>query len=213
MVPKLIHATFVRNESHDIEMMLETVLPYVEDSYIMIDDRTTDNTKKLVEDMGCHTKLFKFENFGKAKNTLYQWIAGKSDWVFGLAPDEKIMPEFGENLLELLNQIDSTEMDGVWFCRRHWSDLHMKQEYGKQGWYPDWQLRLIRNAYPRIYFINYVHEWQKGLRKEMRVQADIHHFNMYWKPIIGYNFEKMNILYARLQKAQQDDGGKDIWPK
>lgn len=212
-MPKLIHATFVRNESHDIEMMLETILPYVKNSYIMIDDRTTDNTRELVESMGCHTKLFKFENFGKTKNTLYNWVKGKSDWVFGLAPDEKIMPDFGENLLKLLSQIDSTEIDGVWFCRRHWSDLGMKQEYGKQGWYPDWQLRLIRNVYPRVHFIHYVHEWHRGLREEMRIQADIHHFNIYWKPRIKYDFNEMNILYAKLQKMQHDDGGKNIWPE
>lgn len=209
----LIHATFVKDESHDIEMMLETILPYVDGSYVMIDDRTKDNTKELAEAMGCHTKLFRFENFGKTKNTLYDWVSGKSDWVFGLAPDEKITPDFGEELKVFVGKINPTDVDGVWFCRRHWSDLEMKQEYTKQNWYPDWQLRLIRNAYPRIHFINYVHEWQRGLRKEMRIQADIHHFNMYWKPRIDYDFEAMNQLYNKLKLAQRKDGGKNIWPE
>lgn len=212
-MPKLIHSTFVRNEAHDIEMMLETVLPYVSGSYIMIDDRTTDNTKELAEAMGCHTRMFKFENFGKTKNTLYKWVSGKSDWVFGLAPDEKITPDFGENLIELVAKLTPTPVDGVWFCRRHWSDLEMKNEYTRQNWYPDWQLRLVRNAYPRIHFLNYVHEWHRGLRKEMRVKADIHHFNMYWKPKINYSFDEMNALYNRLKQKQIKDGGKDIWPE
>lgn len=212
-MPKLIHATFVRNEAHDIEMMLDTILPYVEESYIMIDDRTTDNTKELAEAKGCHTKLFTFENFGKTKNTLYKWLAGKSDWVFGLAPDEKITPDFGENLIDLVNKVHKTSIDGVWFCRRHWSDLDMEQEYTKQNWYPDWQMRLVRNAYPRIHFIHYVHEWQVGIRNDLRVKADIHHFNMYWKPRLNYNFDEMNKLYKKLQAAQRADGGKNIWPE
>lgn len=211
-MPKLIHATLVRNESHCIARMLETVLPHVDESYVMIDDRTTDNTEEIARSYGCHTMPATFENFAKFGNTLRRWISSKSDWYIGIAPDETITEDFGKMLKPLIAEIHETQVDVVGFCRRHWSDLEMKDEYTKQNWYPDWQYRLIRNDYPRIHLINYVHEWLVGDRKRIQVRADIHHFNMYWKPRINYNFEEMNKLYNALKAKQRKDGGHDIWP-
>jgi glycosyltransferase involved in cell wall biosynthesis len=213
-VMKLIHATVVKNEEHCIADMLETVLPYVDESYIMIDDRTTDKTEEIAKSYGCHTKHVKFENFAKMGNSLRLWINGKSDWYIGIAPDEKIMSDFGEMLKPLIEEIDETDVDLVGFPRRHWEDLEMKKEYTKQKWYPDFQFRLSRNDFPRIHLINYVHEWVVGDRKRVRVDnKDIHHFNVYWKPRISYNFDEMNKLYNELKNKQKKDGGIDIWPE
>lgn len=210
---KLIHATLVRDEEHCIDRMLKSVLPYVDESYVMIDDRTTDRTEEIVRSYGCHIKYAKFENFAKFGNTLRKWISGKSDWYIGIAADETISEDFGEMLRPLINEINGTDIDVVGFPRRHWSDLEMKEEYTKQNWYPDWQHRLVRNDYPRIHLRNYVHEWLVGERKRIVIRdADIHHFNMYWKPRIKYNFEAMNQLYNKLKIKQREDGGKDIWP-
>lgn len=210
---KLIHATLVKDEEHCISRMLESVLPYVDESYVLIDDRTTDNTEKILVEHGCHTKLVRFENFGKCGNTVRKWVSGKSDWVFELAPDETIGEDFGKMLKPLAEEIQNTAIDGVWFCRRHWCDLEMENEYTKQNWYPDWQFRLYRNDYPRLHLVNYVHETPVGLRASIRVTADINHFNVYWKPRMNYDFEKMNQLYISLQEKQRRDRGYDIWPE
>jgi len=52
-MPKLIHSCFVKDEEHCIAMMLESVLPYVEESYIVIDDRTIDSTEEIAKSYGC----------------------------------------------------------------------------------------------------------------------------------------------------------------
>ena len=211
-MPKLIHTCFVKNEAHCIEQMLDTVLPHVEESYVLVDDATTDNTAELAKNKGCNVQLYTFDNFAKAKNTLLKWVNGKSEWLFGLAPDEKITPQFGKDLNQMVNDIHKSDVDGVYFSRRHWSDLEMQKEYTKQNWYPDWQQRLLRNDYPRIHCINYVHEVTVGTRRKLWIKKDIHHFNMYWKPRIEYNFDAMNTLYRKLQAKQREDGGKNIWP-
>lgn len=212
-MPKIIHATLVKDEEHCIARMLKTVIPYVDESYIMIDDRTTDNTEKIVRSFGCRVAYTKFKNFGKFGNTLRKWISGKSDWYIGIAADETIDSSFGEIIRPLVEKIHNTEIDVVGFPRRHWSDLEMKEEYTKQNWYPDWQYRLVRNDYPRIHLIHYVHEWLVGDRKRINhKEHEINHFNMYWKPRVEYNFDKMNALYNELTRKQQIDGGKDIWP-
>jgi len=209
---KLVSGHFVKNEAHCIKMMLDSIRLYIKDNYFLIDDTTTDNTKEILDSMGCHTKYFTFENFGKTWNTLLYWLKGKSDWTFVISPDECITSDFGEMFEPLLAEIHESKVDGVWFPRRHWEDLEMKREYTKQNWYPDWQLRLLRNDFPRIHLIHYVHEWPAGLRQQIRIERDLHHFNMYWKPRIEYDFDKMNRLYSSLQQKQNQDGGWDIWP-
>lgn len=209
---KLIHATVVRNEEHCIENMLESVLPYVDESYVLVDDRTTDRTKEILEDYGCNIALGHFVNFSKFGNTLRKWISDKSDWYFGLAADETISSEFGQSLRPLIEKAHNSDVDCFRFRRKHWMDLYMNEEYTKQNWYPDWQSRLYRNDYPRIHLKNYVHEWPVGIRDIVNVELDINHFNMYWKPRIAYNFEEMNKLYEELKRKQRIDGGKDIWP-
>lgn len=212
-MPKLIHATLVRDEEHCIENMLKSVLPHVEESYVMIDDRTSDRTEEILKDYGCNIMWAKFENFAKFGNTLKKWISNKSDWYIGIAADETINPDFGELLHKIIKKIHDTNVDVVGFPRRHWSDLEMKIEYTKQNWYPDWQYRLVRNDYPRLHLKNYVHEWLVGDRRRLQVKGkDINHFNMYWKPRINYNFDKMNTLYNELKAKQHEDGGVDIWP-
>lgn len=212
-MPKLVHAIFVKDEEHCIEIMLDTVLPYVDESYILIDDRTTDNTKEIVEARGCHTKLFKFENFAKTKNTLLQWVNDKTDWLIGIAPDETIDPGFGEMLQMILPKLQDSTVDQVRFPRRHWEDLEKTKEYTEKNWYPDWQSRLLRADFPRIHLIRYVHEIVQGTRKTLQIKDfDIHHFNLYWKPRVDYNWKEMEKFYNELQRKQAQEGGRDIWP-
>jgi hypothetical protein len=213
-MPKLISANFVKNEAHCIEMMLDSVQPYVEKSYIMIDDTTTDNTYEICAKRKCVVGYFKFENFGKTWNELLSRLKGKGDWIILIAPDETIGSDFGVMLQPLVEKIHSTTIDGVWFPRRHWADLERKTLFEKDKiWYPDWQLRLIRNDYPRIHLKNLVHEWPVGLRKTIRIaDREINHFNAVWKPIINYNWDEMNKLYNKLMEEQKKTGGKNIWP-
>ena len=101
---RVVHSAFVRDEAHCIDVMLKSILPYVDDSYLLIDDRTIDNTKEIAEDMGCNTKMVRFENFSKTKNTLLKWLNDKADFTMGLAPDETIEPKLGEQLRPMAQQ-------------------------------------------------------------------------------------------------------------
>jgi len=213
---KLVHAAFVRDESHCIERMLKTILPYVDESYLLIDDRTEDNTKEIAESMGCTTQLFKFENFGKTKNTLLKWVNDKTDFIMGLAPDETISPEFGEQLKPLAQKIINTDIDCVWFSRRHWWDLEMTNEANdgpvRSKWYPDWQARFLRADFPRIHMVKYVHEVVQGTRQHRQVQLDINHFNLYYKKLINYDWDRLLADYKVLEELQRKEGGANIWP-
>lgn len=211
---KLISANFVKNEAHNIKYMLDCVQPYVDASYVLIDRETTDNTKEICDERGCVTDYFDFKNFAKVWNQLLRWINDKGNWAILIAPDETISKHFGSSLKYIAQRFDESDVDGVWFPRRHWKNLEMTELFEKDAvWYPDWQLRLMRLDYPRIHMINLVHEVAAGMRRTVRIEdAEINHFNAYWKPRIAYDWDKMNQLYHRLTEEQKKNGGDDIWP-
>lgn len=213
-MPKIISANFVKNEEHCISEMLDCVKPWVEECYVLIDDTTTDSTEDICKSYGCFTKKFKFENFGKAWNTLLQWINKKSDWTLFVAPDETIERSFGEALLPLVEDMHGTDIDACWFTRRHWKTKDRSELFEKDSlWLSHVQCRLIRNDYPRIHAVHYVHEVMSGLRRSIISKGlEIHHHNAYYKPLINYNWDEMNQLYNRLAKEQKADGGKNIFP-
>ena len=209
---KIVHSAFVRNEEHCIEKMLESILPYVDGSYILIDDRTTDNTQAIAERMGCITKPIKFENFSKTKNTLLKWLNDKTDFTMGLAPDETIGPELGIRLRPMAQEFLHTNIDCVWFSRMHWHDLGMTNEANHDKWYPDWQARFLRVDFPRIHLRRYVHEIIQGVRGQKQVQLDIHHFNIPYKKMVGYDWDAMLESYEVLKKLDREERGENIWP-
>jgi glycosyltransferase involved in cell wall biosynthesis len=189
-------------------MALESIVPYVDESLILIDDRTTDATREIAQEYGCRTLDFRFENFAKARNKMIFECSG--DWVFSLDLDEWISIDFVQKAKSLIEQFHNTPIESIHFPRRHWYDLEMTKE--RKEWYPDWICRIWRKDFPRIHFINYVHEVLIGYRKTIHIKEDTHHLNCYWKPRIFYDWEKMNKLYADLAAKQRQDGGRDIWP-
>lgn len=209
---RLVSGNFVKNEAHCIERMLDSVQPYVDDSYILIDDTTEDKTAQICESRGCKVRHYSFDNFAKTWNILLEWLSTHAEWGIFIAPDETIEADLGSNLKLLSEKLHDNNIDGAWFSRMHWEDLEMKIEYTGFNSYPDWQLRLLRLDYPRIHLRRYVHELPVGIGRTLRLKEDIHHFNVYWKKQIDYDMDTMYKLYDELKKKEKIEGGKDIWP-
>jgi glycosyltransferase involved in cell wall biosynthesis len=210
-MPRLIHISLARDEEYCVEDMLKSVLPYVEASYVLVDDRSRDRTEEILLDYGCIVAKFSFENFGKTNNTLLKWVNDRGDWRLFLPPDELIMGDFGEKMVSVVESLHHTDIDGVHYPRKNWLDLEMTEH---NGVYPDWQLRLCRLDFPRIHYVNYVHEIPIGLRKTIHVNEDTHHFCLYWKDKFNKTEEKID-LYRLLQHEQREDikkGINNIWP-
>lgn len=212
----LVHAIFVRDEEHCIERMLKQVVPEVDKSYIMVDDRTTDNTVEILKDYGCEVKEFKFENFAKTKNTLLKWISqdDTNKWCIGIAPDESVDDGFFNMLHKMIPKINNTQCDCLRFPRKHWEDLEMKVPAEKDHiWYPDWQNRLLRIDYPRIHIVRYVHELVVGARQTFQIKDfNINHFNCYWKALLDYDWDTAENYYKELQALEIKENSKNIWP-
>lgn len=211
---KIVHISPIKNEAHCLSNCLDSVMPYVDESFLLIDDRTTDSSEDIALSYGCKTLRWKFENFAKFGNKLLSENIGS--WVFIMNGDEVILPEVGRSLRLLVEKAESQGIDAIYFARKHWYDLEMTNE--KREWYPDFQCKFFKNNYPQVHYINYVHECVTGFRKPVQLkEMETHHFNCYWKENalklgLNYNWKEMEDLYNGLKLRQQQEKGIDIWP-
>lgn len=136
------------NEEKNLKNLYED-LKIFSDEIILVDTGSTDNTKKVAEELGM--KVYDFEwnnNFADARNFSFSKATG--DWIFWCDLDDRIIG--GENVKKLEKVADKKGVD--WFVFEY---LYAKDEFGNTV-ATHWKPRLVRN---------------KGLRWEKSVHENL----------------------------------------
>jgi len=128
------------NEQRKIRTCLESVK--WADEIIFIDNSSTDKTAKIAKEYTKKifvqknepTKIDIQKNFGIQKAT--------GDWVFVLDADEVVTPELAKELKDLMKN-DKKAVNGFWVPRKN---ILFGKWMQHTGWYPDYQLRIIRRG-------------------------------------------------------------------
>jgi glycosyltransferase involved in cell wall biosynthesis len=125
-----------RDEERHIVSCLQT-LAWV-DELLVVDSGSQDRTAALARQAGARLVYRPFDDWARQR----QFALGlaRQPWVFFVDADERVTPELAEEVLEV---IADTERDfaGYWVPRRN---LILGHWMRATGWYPDYQLRLMR---------------------------------------------------------------------
>jgi hypothetical protein len=137
-----------RNEEHNVEDCLRSLT--WADRLLVVDSNSTDRTADLARGAGAKVELKAFVNYADQRNAALGLT--DSDWVFFVDADERAGPELAR---EVRTAIDSSSVVGWWVPRRN-------MIWGKwirhAGWYPDYQLRLLKRGSARYDLARPVHE-------------------------------------------------------
>jgi (heptosyl)LPS beta-1,4-glucosyltransferase len=137
-----------RNEEKNIGPCLETL--QWADELVVLDSFSDDATVEIAQDMGAEIHQRRFVNYPSQRNTGLQ-LASK-EWVFFVDADERATPELAE---EIRRATDKAGFAGWWVPRKNYI-------FGKwirhAGWFPDYQLRLLRRDKGRYDEGREVHE-------------------------------------------------------
>jgi len=133
---------------------MEEVRNIFDELVIFIDEnRVTPGTVARAEKVGSRV------HYHKAK-TWYDWDLGsmaracRSDWVFQIERDEQLSPEWRQNVWRQI--LETTHVTHFWVPRR-WI-LPDGRYITADPWWPDFQLRLLRNNIPGTTFPTRLHE-------------------------------------------------------
>jgi len=137
--PKLTAIILTLNEEKHIEECVRSL--HWADEIVVFDSFSRDNTLALAEANGASVLQHPFENYAQQRNAALEAV--ETDWVFFVDADERGSDELAAEIREVIGGRN----ESAWFVPRH-NVIFGKVTYGA-GWYPDYQLRLLRHGLVR----------------------------------------------------------------
>jgi glycosyltransferase involved in cell wall biosynthesis len=138
-----------RNEAANIVACLDSV-NWADRLCVLLDTRSTDRTAELARAAGAEVRQREFVNFADQRNAALEIF--DAEWVFFVDADERGTPGLGP---EVRRVIEDESTVGWWVPRRNYI-------WGRwirhAGWYPDYQLRLLRRGWAHYDPTREVHE-------------------------------------------------------
>jgi (heptosyl)LPS beta-1,4-glucosyltransferase len=147
---RLMAIILTKNESEHIVECIASL--HFADDILVFDSFSTDDTVAKAQATGARVIQHTFENYANQRNAALNAAEGKADWVLFVDADERVTPELAE---EVKHVIQNPEYVG-WNIPRH------NYIFGKltrwAGWYPDYQMRLLKVGSARYDPTRQVHE-------------------------------------------------------
>lgn len=179
---KLSSIIIAKNEETNIRKCIESQLECIDEIIIIIDSKTTDNTKEIALEFE-KVKIEISEWLGYSKTKQYAISKTSNDWVLWIDADEEITQELNEELIEFKKQ--ETEYSAYQVARRA---FFLNKWIKHSGWYPGYVTRLF-NKNKANFIEKEVHEHLIVDGKIGKLNNDLNHFT---DPNINHYFEKFN---------------------
>lgn len=148
---KIVGVILTKNEARHIAGCIKS-LDWV--NTVMLEDSfSTDGTVDIARGLGAQVHQSKFVNFAVARNTALKNARNLgAEWVLFVDADERVTPELAA---EIQAVIKNSNIPGWWVPRYNVMWGHIMRG---GGWYPDYQLRLMRAEAARYNPERQVHE-------------------------------------------------------
>jgi hypothetical protein len=134
---KIIATILTKNEAHHIGDCIRSV--QWADQIIVEDTHSSDGTVEIAREMGVHVVQNEFINFAVARNKALKNAKTRGgDWIFFIDADERATPALAEEI----RHVTKEDRAPGWWVPRH--NIMWGHTVRGGGWYPDYQLRLMK---------------------------------------------------------------------
>ncbi|MFH1084960.1 MAG: glycosyltransferase family 2 protein, partial [Chloroflexota bacterium] len=148
-MPRVCVGILARNNEDQIAECLASAA-WADERLVILDTRSSDRTAEIARGLGARVVAHRFEDFGRQRE--FGLGLPASEWLMYLDSDERITPALAEEVRQVVRDDAHT---GWWVPRRN---LIWGREIRHGGWYPDYQLRLLRRGQARYDLTRQVHE-------------------------------------------------------
>lgn len=195
---QLVAVILTKNEAAHIADCVAGLRSWLE-TVIVWDSGSTDGTQALAQQEGALVVERRFDNFSAQRQAVLDSI--NAEWLLFIDADERVTPSLAA---EVEAVIAAGRDDGYWISRRNWI---VGDEIRHGGYYPDYQLRLLRRSAARYDTRREVHEFALVEGTTGYLQEPLIHYNYSnW-----VQFHRKQRAYARYEARTL--AGKGIRPK
>ncbi|MBV9354422.1 MAG: glycosyltransferase family 2 protein [Chloroflexi bacterium] len=150
MSHQLTAAVIARDEEDQIGPCL-AALAWADERLVLVDAATRDHTFERAQQAGARVERRPFLDFATQRNAALE--LARTPWVLFVDADERVTPALRAEVVHVLAQPDGRV--GFWIPRRN----HMLGRVLRGGgWFPDYQLRLLRRGAAHYQWSSIVHE-------------------------------------------------------
>lgn len=181
------------NESEHITECIATL--QWTDQVLVFDSFSTDNTVVLARSAGANVIQNTFENFAQQRNAALEHV--ETEWVLFVDADERIPDALAAEIMRTVKD-DVVKFDGYFLPRHNYIFGKLTQH---TGWYPDYQMRLLRRG--RAWYD------PKVQVHEVVVLADNGASGYLTEPIVHYNYQDVRQFIRKQRYYARFDA--KIW--
>jgi len=178
---RLVAVILTKNEAHNIGDCVASLRGGT-DAVVVWDSLSTDDTREIARQAGAVVIQRPFDNYAAQRQAVLDSVDAK--WILFVDADERATPQL---LAEIESVLGAEACDGYWIPRHNYI-VGYRMQGG--GFFPDYQLRLLRRGRARYVPEREVHEIVEVDGEEGHLQT----------PLIHYNYDNW-ALFFRKQRA------------
>lgn len=207
---KLSVAIIARDEERHIGGCLESVADLADELLVLLDERTADRTAAVAAAHGATVRSVPWRGFPAQRNLALDLC--RNPWVLFLDADERVTPELAAEIRGLMATMeqergDSEQEAPIVGYRIPRQNLFFGRVLRGGGWYPDYQLRLLRRDAARYDESRLVHEFPLLAGEVGSLRGHLRHHNIeglgeLWAKQSVYALAEARTLYAEGRRAR-----------
>jgi glycosyltransferase involved in cell wall biosynthesis len=198
---ELVAVVLTKNNEDQISDCLDSLA--WADEQVLVDDCSTDGTVDIARGTGARVLRNAMRDFAAQRNLALEAV--DAEWVFFVDSDERVPPELAEEVRRVIAYRGEMARAGWWVPRHNYMVGHRMRG---GGWYPDYQLRLLRPDKARYDPAHPVHEIVILDGEAGYLENPFVHYNY---DTVGQFRSKM-ARYTHLEAAILSDQGARIRP-
>ncbi len=183
---RLTAIILTRNEEKHIGECITSV--QWADRVLVFDSGSTDQTCAIAEKHGADFQFHAFENYAQQRNAAL--AAAQTDWVLFVDADERVTPELKAEIAQILQ---NPTHSGYWIPRHNYIFGKLTRH---TGWYPDYQMRLLKCGEAHYDPQRQVHEVVLLKSGEAGYLKN---------PLVHYNYEHVRQFHEKQRRYVQYD--------
>lgn len=184
MKPTLSIVMIAYNEATNLERCLKAA--NFADEIIVVDQGSSDDTVKIAKGLGATVVHQEWLGFGRQKNVAIAHAT--SDWVLSLDADELVTPA---GRTEIERTLADAKANGYYFPRLAFVG---KRAVHHSGWYPDYQLRLVRRNQAKFE--------EKEVHERMIEPATTAHLR---EPLLHYTYASVSQWLGKINRYTDEE--------
>jgi (heptosyl)LPS beta-1,4-glucosyltransferase len=187
---RLAVVILTKNEEHNIAACIESV--HWADEVVVFDSFSEDRTVEIAQELGARVIQHPFRNYADQRNAALEAV--ENQWIFFVDADERATPELAAEIRQAIE--DETKVG--WWVPRH------NYIFGKltrhAGWFPDYQLRLLKRGRAHYDPTREVHEvvilgGEEGHLKNVLIHYNYANLSQFLERQSRYTDYEARILY------------------